>query len=205
MSQKERILNLVKEGLITAEEALVLLENEAKAPEENKTETFVEEPKESEDWKETVNETVNQVTEKVTEASAHMSKFAKKTLDSVNEHLDWKDLTVKVPHLTSTTFTHQFSYSEVESKVIDLKVFNGDVIFKNGFSSDLKIDVDVKIYGKVDVEEKPLELFLERSTIETKDGILTFHVPSKLVRCNVVVYLPQREYEVRFNRNPITK
>ena len=69
----------------------------------------------------------------------------------------------------------------------------------------MKIDVDVKIYGKVDVEEKPLELFLERSTIETKDGILTFHVPSKLVRCNVVVYLPQREYEVRFNRNPITK
>ena len=57
----------------------------------------------------------------------------------------------------------------------------------------------------MDVEEKPLELFLERSTIETKDGILTFHVPSKLVRCNVVVYLPQREYEVRFNRNPITK
>lgn len=208
MSQKERILNLVKEGLITAEEALVLLENEANASEET-PKTFVEEPKEScedsEDWKEAVNDTVNQVTEKVTEASAHVTKFAKKTLDSVNEHLDWTDLTVKVPHLTSTKFTHQFNYSEAESKVVDLKVFNGDIIFKNGFGSDLKIDADIKIYGKVDPDENPLELFLERSTIETTDGTLTFQIPSKLIRCNLVVYLPQRDYEVRFKSNPISK
>ncbi|MGX7419049.1 SHOCT-like domain-containing protein [Carnobacterium gallinarum] len=194
MNQKERILDLVKQGLITAEEALVLLENTTK-PASEKTKVDVEDEY-PDDWKESVNETMNQVTEKVTEASAQVSKFAKKTLESVNEHLDWKEVQVKVPKITSTELTHEFIFSEDESKVIDLKVANGKVVFKNGVGTDLKIVANVKIYGKLNEDETSLDAYLKRITIEEEEGKLDFISENKRINGNLVVYLPQRAYEI---------
>lgn len=207
MNQKERILDLVKQGLITAEEALILLENAANTTDTAKKKAPIVDVEDEypDDWKETVNETMNQVSEKVTEASAHVTKFAKKTLDSVNEHLDWKEVQVKVPHLTSTEVTHEFVISESDSQIINLKVANGDVVFKNGHGTDLKIVADVKLYGKLSEGETALEAFLKRTTIESEAGKLNFTIASKRVYSNLVVYLPQRAYEMHFERNLLVK
>lgn len=146
------------------------------------------------DWKESATETMNQVGEKVTEASTQFGKFMKDTFNTVMENIDWKDVNIRVPGIAATKFDHEFNYPESAASIIDVKVANGDVVFKNWDSQDIKVEASIKIYGKMDVEN-PFEAFLERSTIEVNDESLLFHVPNKRIRCDLVFYLPERTYD----------
>ncbi|MGY3777237.1 daptomycin-sensing surface protein LiaX [Isobaculum melis] len=147
-----------------------------------------------EDWKETASDTLNQVGEKVTEAGSQFGKFMKETFHSVMENVDWKEVNIRVPGLASTKFDHVFTYPNSEASILDIKVANGDVVFKNWDSSDIKIEAKIKIYGKSDITN-PFEAFLERSTIDENDDTLTFHVPNKRLRADLVFYLPKRSYD----------
>ncbi|MEK4946609.1 daptomycin-sensing surface protein LiaX [Carnobacterium sp. FSL W8-0810] len=147
-----------------------------------------------EDWKETANETLNQVTGKVVDTGNQFGKFMKETFSTVMENMDWKDVNVRVPGLASTKFTHEFHYPESSASIIDVKVANGNVLFKNWDSQDIKIEADIKIYGKLDTVT-PLEAFQKRSTVEVTDEKMLFHVPNKRIRCDLVFYLPERMYD----------
>lgn len=147
-----------------------------------------------EDWKETANETLNQVTGKVVDTGNQFGKFMKETFSTVMENMDWKDVNVRVPGLASTKFTHEFNYPESTASILDVKVANGNVLFKNWNSQDIKIEADVKIYGKLDTAT-PLEAFEKRSTVEVTDEKMVFHVPNKRIRCDLVFYLPERVYD----------
>ncbi len=151
-----------------------------------------------EDWREQANETFTQVGEKVGDAGTQFGSFIKKTIESVtnsvNDNVDWKDINIKVPGVASQSFTHEFVYPENEATIIDVKVANGKVKFVTWDSLDVKIMADIKFYGKNN-SDSLFEAFLERSDIEVNEEKISFQIPNKRVKVDLVFYLPKRTYD----------
>lgn len=147
------------------------------------------------EWKDTAQKTFVDVNEKVTEVGSQFGKFLKESLSQVVDNMEWKDVNVRIPGLVSTKLKHEFYYPETTATILNVKIANGDVHFKTWDSQDIKIEADIKLYGKQEAEVEPLEAFNKRSTINLTDESLTFHVPNKSVRTDIVVYLPNRAYD----------
>ncbi|AQP54315.1 hypothetical protein CBF34_03300 [Vagococcus penaei] len=179
------------------EEKSILLTELNRVKQEQKTlkkDDFLSQFDIPEDWKQQTSEAFNQVTDKVGTAGSQIGQLLKKTLKSVNDNIDWKDVNVKVPGLVSQSFSHEFVYPNNTATIISVKVANGDVIFKTWDQPDVKIESDIKLYGKM-TGESALESFLERSHIDVTDEKIDFQVPNKRVKIDMVVYLPERTYD----------
>lgn len=151
-----------------------------------------------EDWKEQANDTMNQFSDKLNETGSQIGSFFKKTVNSIteamNDNLEWKDINFRVPGVASTKFEHVFNYVATQATLIDIKVANGNIVLKNWDQLDVKVEGKLKIYGKVDTDN-PLEAFLERSQIDVDDEIISFQIPNKRVRADLIFYLPERTYD----------
>lgn len=150
------------------------------------------------DWKEQATDTLNQVGEKMSEAGAQLGSFLRKTFstvsETVNDNVEWKDINFRVPGVATTKFDHEFNYPGIEASLIDVKVANGNIIFKTWDKEDLKVEGKIKLYGKMDADT-PLEAFLERSQIDVDDEVISFQIPNKRVRADLIFYLPARTYD----------
>lgn len=150
------------------------------------------------DWKEQATDTINQVGEKMSEAGSQLGSFLKKTFstftETMNDNMEWKDVSFRVPGIATTKFDHEFNYPSPNASLIDVKVANGNIIFKSWDKEDVKVEGKIKLYGKMD-EETPLESFLERSQIDVDDETISFQIPNKRVRADLVFYLPARTYD----------
>ncbi|MEY8445084.1 daptomycin-sensing surface protein LiaX [Enterococcus ratti] len=162
-----------------------------------KKETFTEKFDLPEDWKEQASDTLNQVGEKMSEAGSQLGRFLKKTFqtvsETVNENMEWKDVNLRVPGIATTKFEHEFYYRAPAASIIDIKAANGNVTLKTWENEDVKIEAKIKLYGKMNAE--PFEAFLERSQIEVNDEHISFQIPNKRVRTDLVFYLPERVYD----------
>ncbi|MTD42224.1 DUF4097 family beta strand repeat protein [Erwinia sp. CPCC 100877] len=151
-----------------------------------------------EDWKDQATETINQVGEKMSEAGSQLGSFLKKTFSSftetMNDNVEWKDVSFKVPGVATTKFDHEFNYPTPQASLIDVKVANGNIVFKTWDQPDVKVEGKIKLYGKMDAET-PLEAFLERSQIDVDDEVISFQIPNKRVRADLVFYLPERVFD----------
>lgn len=151
-----------------------------------------------EDWKEQATDTFTQVGEKMSEAGSQLGSFLKQTFhtftETVNDNLEWKDINLKVPGVVTTKFDHEFYYPAPQASLIDIKIANGNITFKTWDQEDLKVEGKIKLFGKMDAQT-PLEAFLERSEIEVDDELISFQIPNKRVRADLVFYLPQRMYD----------
>lgn len=150
-----------------------------------------------EDWKEQANETMNQVGEKMTEAGFQFGKLFKKTVKSiteaVNDNVEWKDMNVKIPGMATTKFDHTFTFPNSVATLIDIKLANGKVTFKESTDDDIRVEAKIKLYGKMD--GTPFAAFMERSQIEVDEDEISFQIPNKRVAADLVFYLPQRVYD----------
>lgn len=151
-----------------------------------------------EDWKDQAQDTMSQVGDKVYEAGNQLGSFLKKTFsgiaDAVNENVDWKEVNFRVPGVATTKFQHVFNYPEVQASLIDVKLANGSITFKNHDSQDVKVEADIKLYGKLE-GKTPLEVFLEKSQIDVDDEVISFQIPNKRTRADLVFYLPEKVYD----------
>lgn len=136
----------------------------------------------------------NDLGEKVSDWSNQVGSFMKDTAKSVMDNIDWNDVTVKVPGLTSTSFQHDFIYPHNQASILDLKNANGAVSVQTWDQPDVKIAAKIKIYGKL-TEDEQLKAFTDRSRIDVNDDHLIFQVPNKRICADLAVYLPQRTYD----------
>ncbi|MFV0558413.1 MAG: daptomycin-sensing surface protein LiaX [Enterococcus sp.] len=150
------------------------------------------------DWKEQASDALNQAGEKMAEASTYFGRFLKKTLrtvsDSVNENVEWKDISLRVPGVATTKFEHAYEYPETSATLIDVKVANGNVTFKSWEQPGVKVEAQIKLYGKMDALN-PQTAFEDRSQIEVNDEHISFQVPNKRVRADLTFFLPKRAYD----------
>lgn len=145
-----------------------------------------------EEWQETATE----FSGKLNRLGSQIGSFLTSTINNVMENVEWKevDLNMNVPGLVSKKFHHDFVYEQATASILDFQIANGNVSFEKWDKEDIKVAADIKIYAKFD-EETPMEAFQARSTIDIDEDHFTFHVPNKRVRCDMTVYLPEREYD----------
>ncbi len=151
-----------------------------------------------EDWKEQATDTLNQVGGKVAEASTHLGHFLKKTFQAVSEtvgdNVEWKDVNLRVPGVATQKFEKTFEFPETQASILDVKVANGNVQFEAWDEPGVKVEAKVKLYGKMDAVS-PEAAFEERSQINVDDEHMSFQIPNKRVRADLVFYLPKRTYD----------
>lgn len=162
-----------------------------------KKETFTDKFELPDDWKDQATDTLNQVGEKMSEAGSQLGKFLKKTFqtvsETVNDNMEWKDVSLRVPGIATTKFEHEFYYEAPAASIFDIKAANGNVTLKTWDSDDVKVEAKIKLYGKMGAE--PFEAFSERSQIEVNEDHISFQIPNKRVRADLVFYLPKRVYD----------
>ncbi|MDN6639366.1 MAG: daptomycin-sensing surface protein LiaX [Tetragenococcus sp.] len=150
------------------------------------------------DWKEQAGETWNQFGGKMAEAGNHLGDFLKKTFDNVsdtvNENVEWKDINLHVPGVSTTKFEKTFEFPQTGASILDIKVANGSMTFNMWDEPDIRIDAKIKLYGKMDAAT-PEEAFEQRSQIIEDEEHLSFQVPNKRIRCDLVFNLPRRIYD----------
>ncbi|KAF1305500.1 daptomycin-sensing surface protein LiaX [Enterococcus saccharolyticus] len=150
------------------------------------------------DWKEQATDTLNQVGGKVAEASTHLGKFLKKTFQSVSEtvgdNVEWKDVSLRVPGVATQKFEKTFEFAETQASILDVRVANGNVQFNTWDEPGVKVEAKIKLYGKMDAVS-PEAAFDERSQIQVDDEHMSFQIPNKRVRADLVFYLPNRVYD----------
>lgn len=192
LEQTELLLDEEREQL---SDELKHLKKEKRDAEQNEFTSKFDIP---EDWKEQAGDAINQMTDKMGEAGNQFSKFIKKTIDvvttTVNDNVDWKDVNIKVPGVASHQFKHEFFYPNINISIIDIKVANGKVDIKSWNQNDIKIEANIKFYGKLN-HATPLEAFIERSEISLENDTLSLQVPNKRLSCEFTIYLPKHTYD----------
>ncbi len=123
-----------------------------------------------------------------------MKKTVRAVTESVNDNMEWKDINLKVPGVAATKFEHTFSYDETAATLIDVKLANGNVSFQLWDEPGVKVDAKIKLYGKMDAAE-PFDAFEARSQINVDDERISFQIPNKRIRADLVFYLPKRTYD----------
>lgn len=191
VNETSKTVEQLKEEKIRLEEKLKNINKEKKEEGESDWGEKLNIP---DDWKEIASGTFNQMGEVGTQIGSLIKNTVKTVVTTVNDNVDWKDINMKVPGLANTKFEHEFYYPAVTASIIDVKVANGQVAFQSWEKEDIKIEASIKLYGKI-TEATPLEALLERSQIELNEEQLSFQIPNKRVRADLVFYLPAKLYD----------
>lgn len=208
MKEQKRIFELVKQGIITSEEAIELLESLNDKNTQNETD----------DSQQTITEEVNKFKNYAKDGTYNEEPLADKLdlegTEEVNESDSDQTVGKKVSEyfksvynsskikegnkiqnsLSNRQFTHEFYYPEVSSTVIDFKIANGMINLLSWDELDLKMAATIKLYGNMKATTN-LEAFLERSQIDVTDDKISFQVPNKRVKVDIDVYLPKKVYD----------
>lgn len=161
---------------------------------DQKKEQFTKKMDIPEDWKEQATDTLNQMGDKMSEAGSQLGRFLKKTIDTVSENMEWKDVNFRVPGVATTKFEKNFEFSDVTATIIDVKLANGAVAFHIWDRPDVKVEAAIKLYGKMD-EATPEAAFESRSQIMVDEDHISFQIPNKRVAADLDFYLPSRMYD----------
>ncbi|RUL54238.1 DUF4097 family beta strand repeat-containing protein [Lysinibacillus antri] len=222
-NERKRILHLVENGTITAEEAIVLLEALTKENGSDKTQpkpTAVPVP---------TNEPNNQSTFEETNTKDHSSKTgfedlfgksfnnkeANKKMDEFMNDLkeDISQFSTRVMGLMNTTFsklkdfdldfpfgekvqfTRAYAYDAEQIKGIELDIPNGKLELVKAEDNQLLVDVQVKT-ALHDHDEEKTKAEFDEQFIHLFDGKLSITVPSKMSQVTVRLALPEKQYDV---------
>lgn len=213
MDERKRILKLVEDGTISAEEALNLLEaiSATKQSKPQPPSTFVEkveEPKEPfekfEEKKKTstgfedlfgkfgqnkkLDEFMSELRQDLTDFSGRMMTLMNSTMSKV------KEFDVEFPFGEKVEFDRTYAFNADEVRGIELDIPNGVVTFDKGSDPVVQVAVHVKTLKK-ESDEQTIGQFLD-GFIELKDGKVQVATQSKTTHVNVKVTLPEKHYDV---------
>ncbi|HEY2419836.1 MAG TPA: DUF4097 domain-containing protein [Neobacillus sp.] len=183
--ERKRILKMVKEGKLTVDEALVLLDEPQKGGEkqaeivgELSTMTKFEEAKKEED--------------------PFQAKF-QSTKEKVFEFVDSalkkiKDLDLDFNFGQSVDITHIFQHSDVYIKDMDIDVANGSIKLESWDQNDVRIECKAKVY-RVENQDQARENFLKDVIFAIEGEKLRFNTQQKWMKVEAVIYVPKSQYE----------
>lgn len=152
-----------------------------------------------EEWREGANKTFNKAGDIFEETSKTIGNVFRQTMQSTKEaleNIDWKDIDININRATGekNVFKHEWLFEDTTATILDFKNANGDIQFKPSMNENIKINAKISIRGDID-GAAPLEAFEAMSIIKIDEDKFTFHVPNKKITANMIVYLPQRDYD----------
>ncbi|KRG15106.1 hypothetical protein ACA30_07970 [Virgibacillus soli] len=207
--EKKRILELVQNGKLSAQEAIILLEAlEEGAVKEDSSASDTKEQKEepstsfqTDKQEEQTSHQEKQTDEKKEKETVDSTETIYSQLEAAGERLfdfvqntfnKMKDLdfqfnqTVEIPH------TFQQAGEQVDR--LDIDVANGPVRIKTWDQPEIRIECQAKVYRTEDREEART-YFLDHSMFKFENGLLIFGTQSKLMKVEAVVYIPEKMYK----------
>lgn len=183
--ERKRILKMVEEGLISADEAADLLES----LEKNKQQTDRSSSAISTevDWE-------NQNTFTDEQHSSDTKSFKNKLLNFV------EDTIKKVKHAdldfnfgTYYHVSHIYQYSDVSLDEVDLDIENGSVTLQVWDEKDVRVECNARVY-QVENEQEAKEKMMRDFRVHTNDGRLTLRSQTKKIKLDLQVYVPDNVY-----------
>lgn len=187
--EKKRILEMVKEGLLNADEALLLLEQIEKKDKlikeaEQKTET---------------SELATVVNSDHSENKGTQSKKSPTTMDKLLGIVDdvvkkIKDVDFDLNFGSAVEIEHIYHQDHAPLQKIDVDLANGSVKFLPWDKQEIRIECHAKMYRTDDTEEARKK-FLKEVTYSLEDGRLRFAVQDKSIKLQAIIRVPNSRYE----------
>ena len=189
-AEKQKILEMVQEGKLTAIEAMNLLDDLEKASQEsevkeqklqNELSTVVVNQKNEENSQDSFKKNVQSSKEKILGFVESAYKKIKET------DLDFNfGKSVEVSHI----FQHDYEFLDE----IDIDVANGKVKIATWDQQEVRVECQAKVYRVEDIE-KARETFLDEVHFAIEAGKMKFKVREKTMKVDTVLYIPHKEYE----------
>ncbi|MRX72355.1 DUF4097 family beta strand repeat protein [Bacillus lacus] len=200
--EKKRILRLVEQGKITAEEAITLierLEDDYAAKEESMISALSTE----------VLSQDNSGSQK-SEQQSHQkqSTFAAKLIDLIDgavKKVKELDLDLDLPIGQSQDVNHTFQFNGGSLDSLYLQFVYGSVNILPGSGEDIRVECEAKVY-RTDSSEEARTFFLENFAVDLEANKLSIVSDKKTLKTNVTLYIPERNYndvQVRLFNGPI--
>ncbi|AGK55626.1 DUF4097 family beta strand repeat-containing protein [Bacillus sp. 1NLA3E] len=198
--ERKRVLKLVEEGKLSAEEALSLLNDLDKSQQkmEKKQEELVNELS-----------TVVKFDEEKKEEDSTQFKYQSlkdKIVDFVDSAFKKiKDFDLDFNFGQATEISHIFQHGDVQLRNIDIDVANGSVVLKPWDQSDVRIECKAKVY-RASSQDEARASFLKDIQFNVELGTLRFAAQPKWMKVDAILYIPQEDYEnvrVRLFNGPV--
>lgn len=195
--QTKRILNLVEQGKLSAEEALTLiekLEEEYKHKEDSmktalSTEVFSKDP------------FVEKEKSPQSSLSVKLVGFIDTAVKKVKE-LDLDSAVKKVKELdldlnfgSSLNVQHIYQFKDAEVRDLDIQMVSGSVNLQSWTQNDVRVECEAKIYRAED-QEHAREMFLQSVDCSLDGTKFRFFTEKKTIKVNMTIYVPENQYEL---------
>ncbi|HHV75615.1 MAG TPA: DUF4097 domain-containing protein, partial [Thermoanaerobacterium sp.] len=220
-NERKRIIKLVEEGAISAEEAITLLEalnkkqsstttesqsNAVPLPPTNEQSSHQEQQSESKKttgFEDIFGKNFNnkefskKMDEIVNEVKEDLTEFSKSMMGVIGTAFKkLKELDIEFPLSNpKVEFEKQYSFNGDEVRGIEIEIPNGKVEAVRSDSNELKVVAKVKTFAIDNDEDKTIAEF-ERDFVRFNDGKLELKCPSKLTQVNVQLSIPEKQYDI---------
>ena len=220
MDERKRILKLVENGTISAEEAIKLLEalsqqkepTQSTAPtvyntseqttNEEPSFTFEEEKKRKTTGFEDLfsklgNKDLNKKVDELMQELRHdLSEFSGRMMTMMNTTLTKvKDFDVEFPFGEKVEFNKSYAFNAEEVKGFEIDIPNGRVTVEKGTANPNVIIEAVIKTQKKETEQDTIEAFTD-GFVELNDGKIEVATQSKLSHVVLNIILPEKQYDV---------
>ena len=186
--ERTRILKMVEEGMLTAEEAIVLLEELEKSSKlmEEKHEKLVTDLS-------TVVQFEEQKKEKSTQDQFQSTK--ERIFDFVDSAVKKiKELDLDFNFGKHIDLSHIFQQSDANVKHIDIDVANGNVTVIPWEQNDIRVECTAQVF-RFETMEEAKKNFLKEVVFEVVGDHLRFATRQKWIKLETVIYVPDTEYD----------
>ncbi|GIN89156.1 hypothetical protein J6TS1_10910 [Siminovitchia terrae] len=208
---RKRILEMVQEGKLSAQEAIVLLDalegGDAEGTKEEPSsleEQWTEAPSTAESKAEsnsgsTRGSTQNEQSKSKESGSgddtfySQIEQAGERIFDFVNtalrkiKDIDWQiTQSVEVPHV--------FQQADEQIERIDIDIANGPVRIIAWEQQEVRVECQAKVY-RVEDRDEGRSYFLDNTVFSQDNGMLCFATKSKWMRVETTVYIPKKIYK----------
>ncbi|OES46123.1 DUF4097 family beta strand repeat-containing protein [Domibacillus iocasae] len=198
--EKLRILKMVETGIISADEAVKLIEALEKNGTDSNAGTRSSSSTKSTEGSKGFGGIFEELekfgqkmagqrpkTETVSQSKEKLFEFMQSAMQRLKD--------VEVPFVgKGTEFTHVFYEQGTLPRHLKLETANGAVTIRPWDGDGVKAECHVKVYGAA-TEEEAKESFLKNSIFYAREDKLSFSVGLKLMKTDVTLYIPSSELE----------
>ncbi|TDQ36958.1 DUF4097 family beta strand repeat-containing protein [Aureibacillus halotolerans] len=208
--QRKAILNKVKEGTLTIDEALVLLESEHRSEKQQQEPSFQEKPfdepvkpkaadapKEADSPKEEerfLSPHVH-IVEDEDEPRSHHSSKKMRWSDYFGEAVGKiRNLDLDLNFGSYEEVHHTFLYHDTALHEFDVYLYNGDFEVVPTTSDEVRIECHARVYN-VTYKEQAKQQFMKQTRVDFEDGRFTFRLEEKTIKADCKVYIPSHKLD----------
>lgn len=154
------------------------------------------------EWRASASETIDKAGEIFDNSSQTVTDILRETVKktkSTIEDIDWQDMKMDLSARKKASFDHEWLFENTTASIINFKTANGNMEFRPSNNNNIKISAKIKINGKMD-ELNPIEALEAKTVIDIDEDNFIFHISSKNIETELIIYLPQRNYDyIRVN------